>query len=264
MYFRLVKSLRFLFKYLNYLLSSNNAHGIHSPFVFALYNDVVNKKGNYYAFDKIEQLRKKLLASTKEIEVTDLGAGKSGKRTIYEIAGRSAKSRKYCELLFRLVYHFKPNTILELGTSLGISTSYLASADPNAKVTTIEGCSNIATEAQKNFESLDLKNIRSIVGNFGTVLPDVLSELQTPDSLLVFIDGNHRKEPTLNYFRQCIAHGNNDSIFIFDDIHWSNNMEEAWEEIKAHPQVTVTIDLFFLGIVFFRQEQAKEDFTIRF
>lgn len=264
-----MKNLRFLFKYLNYLLSSNNAHGIHSPFVFSLYNDVINKKGSYYSYDKIEQLRKKLLASTKEIEVTDLGAGKSGKRTVAEIASRSAKSRKYCELLFRLVYHFKPSTVLELGTSLGISTAYLASADPKAKVITFEGCPNTAAEAKKNFESLGLKNIESVIGDFNDTLSAVLCRLPTAvpiviGSRLVFFDGNHRKEPTLNYFRQCLAHANSDSIFIFDDIHWSDDMEEAWEEIKAHPRVTVTIDLFFMGLVFFRTGQEKENFTIRF
>lgn len=264
-----MNSLGFLIKYIRYLLSSNNAHGIHSPFVFYLYNEVINKKGSYYSFDKIEQLRKKLLASAKEIEVVDLGAGRSGERMISEIASRSAKSQKYCELLFRLAYHFKPKTILELGTSLGISTSYLASADSNTPVITIEGSPDTAAEARKNFEALGLKNIKSHIGNFDTVLPGLLSHPdsyrdQTPDSLLVFIDGNHRKEPTLNYFRQFLTHVSSDSILIFDDIHWSSEMEEAWKEIKAHPQVTVTIDIFFMGLVFFRKEQAKENFTIRF
>lgn len=259
-----MKQLSFLIKYLKYWFSAKNAHGIHSPFVFALYNDVINKKGSYYSFDKIERLRKKLLISKKEIDVNDLGAGKSGKRTISEIAERSAKSRKYCELLFRIADHFKPGTILELGTSLGISTAYLASGNGNAKVITIEGCPNTAAEAKINFEALGLKNIESIVGNFNSVLPAVVCQLPTADCLLVFIDGNHRKVPTLNYFNQCLAHANNDSIFIFDDIHWSGEMEEAWKEIKKHHAVTVTIDLFFLGLVFFRKEQVKEDFTIRY
>jgi predicted O-methyltransferase YrrM len=266
-----VKQLSFIVRYLKYLFSSKNAHGIHSPFVFELYNGVIAQKGSYYAFDRIEQLRKKLLLSAKEIEVTDLGAGRSGKRTVAQIAQRSAKSRKYCELLFRLAYHFKPTAILELGTSLGISTAYLASAAPKAKVITIEGCPSTAAEAKKNFESLGLKNIESVVGNFDTTLPAALSnpkrtpsELPAAHCLLAFIDGNHRREPTLNYFGQILAAANNDSLLIFDDIHWSAEMEQAWEEIKKHPKVTVTIDLFFLGLVFFRREQAKEDFVIRF
>ena len=258
-----MKNLAFLIKYLKYWFSSKTAHGIHSPFVFELYNDVINKKGDYYSFYKIELLRKRLLLSKKEIEVTDLGSGKSGKRSIAEIAERSAKNKKYCELLFRLAYHQKPETILELGTSLGISTIYLASADPTTKVITIEGCPNTASEAKKNFEALGLKNIESIVGNFDEVLARPSSPALRPMDF-IFFDGNHRKTPTLNYFNQCLSYANNNSIFIFDDIHWSNEMEEAWKEIKKHPKVTVTIDLFFLGLVFFRKEQVKENFKIRY
>lgn len=257
--------LSFLFNYLKYLLLSKTAHGIHSPFVFELYNEVINKKSRYYAFDKIEQLRQNLLISQKEIEVKDLGTGKSGKKAIREIAERSAKNSKYGELLFRIGNYFKPDSILELGTSLGIGTSYLASANLNAKTLTIEGCPNTAKEARKNFESLGLKNIEIIVGDFNSVLPAVLSGTgHRASGTLVFFDGNHRKEPTLNYFTQCLELANNDSVFVFDDIHWSNEMEEAWKEIKQHPQVSVTIDLFFLGLVFFRKEQVKEHFIIRY
>lgn len=258
-----MKPLLFLLRYFKYWLSAKNAHGIHSPFVFELYNEALNKKGSYYAFDRIEQLRKKLLQSKNEIQVTDLGAGKSEKRTIAEIAERSAKSKKYCELLFRLAYHFKPASILELGTSLGISTSYLASANPKTKVITIEGCPNTRQEALKNFEALGISNIESIHGNFDTTLPAVLAQLPVVGCQLVFIDGNHRKEPTLRYFTRLLEHSNNDSVLIFDDIHWSAEMEEAWEEIKAHGQVTVTIDLFFMALVFLRKEQAKEDFILK-
>ena len=244
------------------MFSAKTAHGIHSPFVFDLYNEVINKKGDYYSFDKIEHLRKKLLLSKKEIDVTDLGTGKSGKRIIGEIAGRSLKEKKYCELLFRLVYYFKPTAILELGTSLGITTSYLASANKNAKVITIEGCPNTAAEAKKSFESLGLNNIETVTGDFENVLSSVIRHPSSID--FIFFDGNHRKEPTLKYFKQCLEVAHNDSVFVFDDIHWSDEMEEAWEQIKSHPDVRVTIDLFFLGLVFFRKEQVKENFIIRF
>ena len=265
-----MNTLFFLFNYLKYLLISKTAHGIHSPFVFELYNEVIHKKSRYYAFDKIEQLRQKLLLSQKKIDVKDLGTGKSGKRTISEIVERSAKSSKYGELLFRIGNYFKPGAILELGTSLGIGTSYLASVNPNTNVFTIEGCPSTASEAKKNFELLGLKNTESVIGDFDSVLSSVLSNIQsrwlsgTISTILVFFDGNHRKEPTLKYFTQCLEFANNDSVFIFDDIHWSNEMEEAWKEIKQHPKVSLTIDLFFLGLVFFRKEQVKEHFVIRY
>ena len=257
-----MKQLSFLIKYFKYLFSAKTAHGIHSPFAFDLYNEVINKKGDYYSFDKIEHLRKKLLLSKKEIDVTDLGTGKSGKRIVGEIAGRSLKEKKYCELLFRLVYHFKPTAILELGTSLGITTGYLASANKNAKVITIEGCPNTADEAKKSFESLGLNNIETVTGDFENVLSSVIRYPSSVD--FIFFDGNHRKEPTLKYFEQCLEFAHKNSVFVFDDIHWSDEMEEAWEEIKSHPNVRVTIDLFFLGLVFFRKEQVKENFIIKF
>ena len=182
-----------------------------------------------------------------------------------EIAERSAKNKKYCKLLFRLAYYFKPTTVLELGTSLGISTAYLASANPNSKVITIEGCPNTAQEAKKNFESLGLANIESLIGNFEDVLTTNIERLTSNGKLdFAFFDGNHKREHTLKYFTQCLESTHNNSVFIFDDIHWSDEMEEAWEEIKSHPKVSVTIDLFFLGLVFFRKEQAKENFIIRY
>lgn len=258
-----MKQFVFVIKYLRYWFSAKTAHGTHSPFVFNLYNEVINKQNNYYSFDRIEQLRKRLLQSEKEIDVKDLGAGRSGKRAIREITSRSAKSPKYGRLLFRLAHHFKPEIILELGTSLGLSTAYLASAGSKAKIITIEGCPNTSEEAKKNFELLGLKNIESVVGNFNTALPDILRQ-RPACCTFVFIDGNHRREPVLNYFSQCLEHAGNNSVFVIDDIHWSGEMEEAWEEIKRHPKVTVTIDLHFLGLVFFRAEQAKENFRLRF
>lgn len=230
--------------------------------MFQLYNEAISQQGSYYSFDKIEHLRRKLLVSKKEIEVTDFGTGKSGKRTIGEIAERSLKHAKYGQLLFRLVYYFKPNTVLELGTSLGITTCYLGSANPNAKVITIEGSAEIMKEAKRNFSELGLDNIETVTGNFDDVFSAVVSSRSPVD--FVFIDGNHRKEPTLRYFSLCLDRVHNDSVFVFDDIHWSGEMEQAWQVIKAHPKVTVTIDLFFLGLVFFRAGQEKEHFILRF
>ena len=258
-----MKKISFLLRYIHYRLKATNQHGIHSPFVFNLYNNVINQKGSYYAFERIEYLRKKLLIQKREIDVTDLGTGKSGKRSIAEITSKAAKSRKYGELLFRMVNHFKPDTIVEMGTSLGISTSYLASACPSVKVITIEGCPYTAKEAGNNFKSLQLKNVEQVVGDFKITLPPILSRIKKDSHTLFFFDGNHQKEPTLSYFQQCLEIANENSIFIFDDIHWSKAMEEAWEEIKKQPTVTITIDLYFLGFVFFRKEQAKENFTLK-
>ncbi len=251
-------------RFIKYLLVAKTKHGVHSPFVFNLVTQVIQDKTNFKEYEDIELLRRELMQDSTVINVIDLGAGSqtlaNNKRAIKDIAKNSAKPKKYAQLLFRLVKHFRSKNILELGTSLGISSLYLAKADKESIVITIEGCPEIANKAKENFEKLQLGNIKQVVGNFDEVLSaNINSKLD-----FVFIDGNHRKQPTLNYFDIILKHSHNKTVFVFDDIHWSEEMQQAWEEIKKHPQVTVTIDLFFIGIVFIRPEQSKEHFVIRF
>lgn len=207
-----------------------------------------------------------MLLSKQTVGCIDLGAGShvqnKTSKSIKEVVNSAAKPPKYAQLLFRLVDHFQPATILELGTSLGISSAYMAIANSKSKVTTIEGCEKIASVAKQNFKKSGLKNIEQIVGNFDEVLPEILKKTERLD--FVFFDGNHRKEPTLNYFKQCLEKAVESSVFIFDDIYWSAEMKEAWQEIKKNERVTVSIDLFYMGIVFFRKEQVKEHFIIRY
>ena len=160
---------------------------------------------------------------------------------------------------FRVVNYFKPSTILEIGTSLGFTTSYISNANKKSKITTIEGDPTIANIAKSNFQILKLKNVEIINDNFDNILETLFKQKYD----LVFFDGNHSKEATLRYFNWAKDNSNENTIFIFDDIYWSKGMTEAWETIKKHPQVTVTIDTFFWGFVSFRKEQAKEHFTIR-
>jgi predicted O-methyltransferase YrrM len=256
----------FIRKYLIYRRLRINAHGIHSPFVFDLFNQVINNKSPFYAYSRIENIRKELLKDNTEIIRTDLGAGSFKKhspvRSVKDIASAAAKSAKHAQLLFRLVDFFQPQNILEIGTSFGLSTMYLAIANSKSEVITIEGCPETRKIALKNFKEAELANIRSLEGNFNSVLPEILSSVKKLD--LVFFDGNHKKNPTLSYFSQCLEKAHNESIFIFDDIYWSKEMAQAWNEIKAHPKVTVTIDIFQMGIVFFRKEQAKQHFVLTY
>jgi len=256
-------------KYLHYYLTASNGkgHGIHSPFVFDFIKDVLNDKRNFYAYSQIENLREQLLNNKTIIEVEDFGAGsvvsKTKERSVSDIVKHAAKNKKLAQLLFRIADYYQPKNMIELGTSLGISSAYLASASPKAKLFTIEGSSEIAKIADKNFQSLALKNIRLETGNFDNVLPGILKNISKID--LAFIDGNHRKESTVNYFSQLLEHSSTPSIFIFDDIHWSEEMEQAWEIIKKNDRVTLTIDLFFIGLVFLKEDfKAKQHFTIRF
>ncbi len=247
---------------------SRSPFDLHSPFVYKLYKDILKDKTIFLEYKKVENVRSSMLNHPGFIRMTDLGSKSTdirwSKKVIRtrEVARHSAVSPLYGQFLFRLARHFKPETILELGTSLGISTSYLAKGNPESKVVTVEGCPETADFARRNFEHLGLKNIRQIIGNFDEVLPGLLSE--TGKTKMFFIDGNHRKAPTLKYFSQILEYVADDSVLILHDIHWSKDMEQAWEEIRNHPSVKVTIDLFQMGLVFFSERLSKEDFILHF
>jgi len=217
--------------------------------------------------DAIESLRARLLADRRVLEVEDLGAGpvsgEGRRRTVADIALRAAKPPRYGRLLHRTAAHLGSRTALELGTSLGLSTCYLATVPGMQDVLTLEGSHAILEVAEENFEGMGLNNIRTLEGYFDTTLAQALALLPQPD--LVFIDGNHRYEPTIRYFEQCLACSGSHTVLVFDDIHWSPGMEQAWREICSHPRVRCTIDLFFIGIVLFRDEfREPQHFTIRY
>ena len=252
-------------KFIRYYFTAGNRHDVHSPFVYALLEEVLNRREALPAYAPVEALRKQLLQSDEVLEVTDLGAGSlmsaTNRRRVKDIVRHAAKPPKFGQLFYRLVRYLTAATVLELGTSMGLSTAYMASA--GAAVHTIEGCPNIAERAAKNFASLGLQNIHPYTGNFDTVLPGILNSIPAPD--LVYIDGNHREEPTVQYFHECLKKINTSAVLIFDDVHWTEGMERAWETIKAHPSVTLSIDLFFIGLVFFRPEfKEKQHFVLKF
>lgn len=248
-------------EYINYWITSFNKHKIHSPFVYKLVTEVFEKQINYQDFELIENLRDQLKEDDTVIDVVDLGAGsrsfKSTKRKISSIAKKSVKKEKYGHLLYMMIRYFKANSVLELGTSLGITTAYLASSHKNTQVITIEGCAQIAKIAAENFKKLNLKNIHLVVGNFDDELHKICDERQKFD--LIFIDGNHREIPTIDYFKTVLPYCHNDTVLLFDDIHWSEEMQEAWQFIKNHERVRRTIDIFEMGIVFFRKEDRQKE-----
>jgi predicted O-methyltransferase YrrM len=256
-------------KYLSYFLTASNGkgHGVHSPFVFDFITHVLNDKRQFYAYQELEQVRRDLLSDNTVLTIEDFGAGstihKTNQRKVSDIARSSLKPKKYGQLMFRMVDYYKANTIVELGTSLGITTGYLASGNLKGQVYTFEGARQVAAVARKNFEKLSLNNIEVIEGNFDNTLQPQLNKIGNVD--FAFVDGNHREEPTIQYFEQLLTKASEYSVFIFDDIHWSKGMEAAWKHIQQHSSVTLTIDLFFIGLVFFRKEQkVPQHFRVRF
>lgn len=252
--------------FLKYKFRGVNRHWVHSPFVYELTTQVIESKKHYYAFTELETLRFKLEQDQTQVEIKDFGAGsnidKSRVRSISDIAKGSSKKKKYGELLFKLVDYYQPQVILELGTCLGMSTLYMAKANSNSEIITIEGDPKLSFIAEENAAKLNCNNIQFICGRFEEKLSKTLMSLSQLD--MVFIDGNHTEKATIAIFEQLIPLCSESTILVFDDIHWSPGMEKAWEHIKNHSSVTVTIDLFELGLVYIRPKQVKEHFIIRY
>ncbi|MCA0931458.1 class I SAM-dependent methyltransferase [Lutimonas saemankumensis] len=249
--------------YFNYLLTSKNQYGVHSPFLFDYLTKGLSGK-SILDFSKARQFRKELDQSRESVIVQDFGAGskvfKGNKRSVSKIAKNAGISKKRAKLLAKTLHYFRPENVLEIGTSLGISTAYMSIGAPEAKITTLEGCSSTAGVAKKQFEKFKMNNIKVVEGKFDKTLDLVLKNQQYD---LIFFDGNHQKRPTIEYFEKCLKAAHEDSIFIFDDIHWSVEMEEAWEYIKNHGSVKLSVDTFKWGLVFFHTGREKQHFTLR-
>ena len=261
--------LQIIKSYLRFLYQSKNEHGVHSPFVFNLVTKCFYDKKKYAEYAVLKEYRNSLLANKNTIEVVDFGAGsrvfKSNTRAINQIAKNAGISRKRAELLFRITNYFQPHDILEIGTSLGLATSALSlgsrSIGTKTKITTLEGCPETINQCQLQLQKFNINNVECIATEFSKYLKNC--QLKTEYCQLIYFDGNHSKQATLEYFELLLSTITNESVWIFDDIHWSTDMEEAWKIIKSHPKVIVTIDTFQWGIVFFREEQLKEHFVIR-
>lgn len=249
-------------KYLDYQWRAKTKYYLHSPFVYQFYLEVIEGK-NDSVIEQINTLRTKLRNDRTEIALTDLGTGSDLSRTISSLENKTAVAAKYGELLHRLVKHFQPSTILEIGTSLGISSAYIASGNLRSKILTIEGSNELAKLARQNHSLLGFENIQIELGDIDDVLPNCIQKLDTID--FVFFDGNHTYDATLRYFETCLQKHNENSVFVFDDIYWSEEMQNAWNVIRQNPSVTLTLDLYQFGICIFRKEKiAKENFVLRY
>ena len=246
-------------------IRSKDRHSVHSPYMADFIEAVFRSKKLPKDVNKIEQFRKALLKDGRIIKIEDHGAGslrsKSKERRIEKIARFAAKGKKDAAILFRAAEFVKAKKILELGTSLGLTSLYLSSNEA-VQLTTFEGCPNTLAVSKEGFAKFGRKNISTIQGNFNETLPITLQNTERID--LAFIDGDHRKHPTLSYFELILSKLHNNSLLVFDDIHWSQEMEEAWEMIKADPRARVTVDIHRMGFVLFRKEMTPAHFDLRY
>ena len=254
--------------YIRYRLSVQSKYSLHSPFIYKFWAEILKDHVRYPAYLEAGKFRKEMLRDERTIRRLDFGAGPGGSAPrhktvkVCELAGTSMVSAAKGEFLYRLVKANQPVSILELGTSLGLSALYMSEAVPEAGIITLEGCPETAAIARTNFEKSGKKNITVLSGTFDDKLGEALRLIPHPD--FVFFDGNHRKEPTLKYWEECLPHLHAGSVVVFDDIHWSGEMDEAWKHIIARSEVKLSIDLFRMGIIYFREELSKEDFVLRF
>lgn len=243
--------------YISYRLKARSAHGIHSPFVYKLIETVIEDKNcTFDEFGRLDGLRKQLLNDTHVLNIEDLGAGsnilKSKQRRVCDIARHGITKRNFSEFYFKLINYFNAQTVIELGTSLGLNTLYLARSGNQPKVYSIEGSIALHQYAQQLLQTYQAKNVQLLQGNFDAVYPSLLKELKQFDFLL--IDGNHTYEATMHYFHEALSYVHEHTIIVMDDIYWSEGMTRAWEMIKAHPKVRLTLDFYYCGIVFFKTE----------
>ena len=259
--------------FIKHYLTSTFIDVLHSPFVFNLYQTCIKKQNDKNEMNEIEFCRNELLLDNKVIKYIDLGAGSNLlnnkiNKKVKEIAHSHLKPKRIAHIIYYIILNFKVKNVIELGTSLGITSSYIAQALKNnyksneVNFTTIEGIKEVKEIANIQFKKLHLNDyIHSMEGNFNTELHEVLKNYKSVD--VFFVDGNHTYDATMNYFNLALPYSHNDSIFIFDDIYWSKGMTKAWEEIKNNSKVLQTVDLFFIGLVLFRSEQKSQHFKLR-
>lgn len=253
--------------FIKHWLSAVDLHSLHAPFVYNLYTDIILKDEPQAVFDEIEKYRTAYLQDKNKIKVQSPGApsqtSRKQERSISNIAKKGITSARYGRLLYRLGKAIQPEVIIELGTSLGISALYLSLSNPQARVYTFEGCPQTAAQARRLFSKWPYQNIKLVEGNIDDTLPACLSTLEKKVGL-AYLDANHRYEPTVTYYEQLLAQAHEGSIFVLDDIYWSNEMYQAWQTLYLRPEVRLSLDLFEVGILLFKEKHVKEHHALRY
>lgn len=249
--------MRKVIAFITHYLGSKTRHGIHSPFVYNLIDKCLYQ-GSQFSQSAREHY-KGLERSKEYLEGMDFGKNEKVKVKVSELASRSATRDFEATLVAKVVRYFGSRRYLELGTNIGKATSIVALTNPKTIVHSIEGNTSIADFARKSIQELELANVRIENSTF-----DEFFDQNSTKYDCIFIDGDHRYEPTLKNYENAKQSLIGEGLIILHDIYWSRGMTDAWKKIVADKSATVTIDLFFFGMVFFRPSQAKEHFRIRY
>jgi predicted O-methyltransferase YrrM len=248
--------------FVNHWLDSVDEHSIHSPFFFDFYTKVIRDNPHHQEFNAYEELRRKLLGNTLAVKMVDLGAKSphfnNNTRTLSEIAATSLSPASYCRLYNRIIHYIDASQIVELGTSMGITTLYLAQKN-DAQVTTFEGNDSMVNVALTNFEYFDKKNIDLVEGNIDNCLSEFLVNPRKIQFALM--DANHRYEPTIRYFHLLSRRMADKGVMVIDDIYYSEEMNRAWRELRNHQLVYGSVDLFRCGLLFFDHALNRQHYT---
>jgi len=251
--------------YFTYWLDAVDDHSLHSPFLFDFYKNVLKKEPQPVS-DTLKKIRERLLLDDRVIHVTDFGAGsltlRSRERKISDITSVSTTPEKYSQLYSRMLKRYGSIDIVELGTSVGINTLYLAKAHPAARITTFEGSTEIVKVARQLFDENNIANIRIIEGNIDQTLPAYLTTIKKID--FAFVDANHRLEPTNRYLALLLTKTHAESVIVLDDIHYTAEMEKAWQTIQKNELVYTTVDLYRCGLIFFNPALTKQNVVLQF
>lgn len=265
---RIKQAARLTSRFADFVIHSGNRYRIHSPFLYAFTDEVLRRDRNIPLFRDIERLRDVCRQSEEIIQKTDYGRdnGKESGATypvsVRRVARTSLTSPRHARRLYRLVKFLKAGKVLEMGTSLGLTTAYLALAAPGGRIVTLEGCPELSRKAESHFKNLNINNIDLLTGRFEDTLPKALSGLEKAD--VIYLDGNHHRDSLLEYYGKCLPHTHNETVIVVDDIRRSPGMEEAWEIIRQREEVRISLDLFSSGWLFFRRESSKEHFRLRY
>ncbi|MEY3237305.1 MAG: hypothetical protein RI883_1406 [Bacteroidota bacterium] len=249
------------FEYIKYRWNAKGRHGTHSPFVYDFVDQCMQIPLDENFIKGREELFKSLKTDHRTITIEDFGVGSkklSNQRRISQIFRTSSSKGKYGDLLYQLSAFYKPKQILEFGTSLGIGTIHFSNGNSESNIITVEACQATRNEALENFKKLNCTNIESVHSTFNSFLNSYSGEKFD----IVFIDGHHDGDALKNYLEQLNPFTHNDTLFILDDIRWSNSMFEAWTELCASQDYHVTMDLFRMGIILKRTQQVKEHFVV--